>query len=95
MATRTISTTVSFAGRFTLAGVDGEQPPGNYLVETDEETIDALSFAAYHRVATYFMLPAVGVSGAMKQMVPIQPADLAIALEADATRAGPRQPAGG
>ena len=88
MATRTVSTTVSFARRFTLAGVDGELPPGDYLVETDEETIDALSFEAFHRVATYFMLPAVGSSGLMKQMIPIQPADLATALQADASPAG-------
>lgn len=89
MATRTVGSTVSFVHRFVLAGVDGDLPPGNYAIETDEEMIEGVSFEAYRRVATYFLLPALGAAGTTKQMIPIQPSDLAEAQRADASAGSP------
>ncbi len=37
---------------FVLPGVDGLQPAGTYDVDTDEESIDDVSFLAWRRVAT-------------------------------------------
>ncbi len=50
MAIRTTRTTVNFKRAFVLAGVDEEQPPGVYDIETDEERLKGLSFSAYRRV---------------------------------------------
>ena len=44
MSTRTDHRTVTFTQPFHLDGIEGLQPPGAYLVDTDEETIDELSF---------------------------------------------------
>ncbi len=55
--TRTTSRTVTFTHPFTLSGVDGVQPAGSYVVETDEELIDSLSFPVYRRTATWLHLP--------------------------------------
>jgi hypothetical protein len=82
MATRTTETTVTFRRPFTLTAVDGVQPAGTYRVETDEELLPGLSFHAFQRVATMLHLPAMS-SGRTRQVVTIDPTELAVALEAD------------
>ena len=44
MDRRTSRRTVTFARPFSLRGIDGVQPAGTYVVETDEELIQGLSF---------------------------------------------------
>lgn len=55
--TRTTTRTVTFTRPFELNGLDGVQPAGSYVVETDEELIDSLSFPVYRRIATWIHLP--------------------------------------
>jgi uncharacterized Zn-finger protein len=81
MAIRTTSDTVVFRHPFRLAGQDGTQAAGRYLVETDEELIESLSFTAYRRVATYIHLP--GRAGKSIQVVGIDPTALAAMLMGD------------
>ena len=50
--TRTRTMTVRFAEPFTLTGLEREQPAGTYTVETGEELIPSVSFAAYRRTET-------------------------------------------
>lgn len=50
MLERTKQELVTFSHPFSLAGVDGQQDPGTYMVELIEEPIDGLSFVAYRRV---------------------------------------------
>lgn len=83
MSLRTIRTTVTFARPFSLGGVDGVQPAGTYAVETDEELIDGLSFAAYRRTATWLILPARPGS-ATAEVARIDPVELEAALRRDA-----------
>lgn len=52
MAIRTIRQAVRFHRPFGLLGVEGLLPAGQYEVETEEETMDGLSFPAWQRVAT-------------------------------------------
>src|SRR5690348_5954080 len=52
MISRTISKTVTFARPFRLDGLNAIQPAGSYVVETDEELLQALSFPAYRRTDT-------------------------------------------
>jgi hypothetical protein len=43
---------VTFRQPFTLAGMDGVQPPGTYEVETVHERLDGPTFSVYRRVST-------------------------------------------
>jgi hypothetical protein len=76
MTMRTTRTIVTFRQPFFLSGADGEQPPGSYNVDTDEELIEGLSFLAYRRIATFLHLPSVSTRSGVFQMVPIDPSDL-------------------
>ena len=52
MTTRTTSRTVIFVRPFQLDAADGEHPPGIYVIETEEELLQSVSFPAYRRVST-------------------------------------------
>lgn len=84
MVTRTLRTIITFKHEFMLSSTDGKQAPGTYMVETDEEQIEGLSFLAYRRIATSLYLPAVGMKNGLEQIIPTNPQELARALERDA-----------
>jgi hypothetical protein len=67
MTMRTTDKTITFHRPFNLKGVDRVLPPGDYRVVTEEELIEGLSFAAYHRVSTVIFVPAP--SGSAIEMV--------------------------
>ena len=73
---------VTFQHSFSLAGVEETLPAGTYTVETVEETLENLSFVAYHRLSTTIILPAKGG----EQWVAIDPHDLEAAQRKDAER---------
>lgn len=87
MTLRTTSRTVLFTHPFLLSGIVEEQPAGAYIVETDEELIETASVAAYRRVATLIRLPGRPGSSVLGQVVDIDPAELAAALDRDAAAA--------
>jgi hypothetical protein len=82
MEERSHRTSVEFVHPFRLDGVDGLQPAGSYEVETVEEQIAGLSFVAYRRRSTTITLP--GPTILSRQLVEIDPTDLAQALSRDA-----------
>jgi len=82
MTMRTTDKIVTFHRPFCLKGVDRVLPPADYRVVTDEELIEGLSFAAYHRVSTVIFVPTP--SGAGVEMVTIDPSDLEAAQDQDA-----------
>jgi hypothetical protein len=83
MENRTTQKVVSFLSAFPLPGFDTPQPPGEYLVDHDEEPVESGSRLAWRRVATFFHLPAISIRAATRQMVPIDPAFLEAALKQD------------
>ena len=85
---RITRTTVRFAHPFALPGLDGEQPPGTYAVETTEATIDGLSFVAYRRVSTTIILTSSQFGPESRQVVTIDPLDLEAAQRRDAAKTG-------
>ena len=87
MAIRTTSRIVTFKHPFLLDGMEGEQPPGTYTVETDEELLETMSAPAYRRVATLIRLPGCSGSSVLSYLVDIDPLALATALEKDAQQA--------
>lgn len=84
MTTRTTSTTVIFRRPFKLSGADDVQPAGSYVVETDEEKLDA-SFEAYRRLATLIRLPGTRGSAEVGRVIDIDPQELEAVLKNDAT----------
>ena len=83
MATRTTETIVTFRKPFTLTALDGPQPAGAYRLETDEEEVEGLSFAAFRRATTMLHLPALSSSSRTTEVVPVDAAELTAALAAD------------
>ncbi|WP_137134338.1 hypothetical protein [Rhizobium sp. FKY42] len=79
MFTRTKKRTVQFKAPFTLTGLQGLHPAGNYDVLDDEEEITGISWLAYRRVSTMIEV----TSGNSKSLVEINPLELDAALEKD------------
>lgn len=78
---------VTFRHPFSLPGVEGQQRPGTYTIETIEEPIDGLSSVAYRRVSTTIIVPSPQYGYASKQAVAIDPRDLEAAKSRDAEMA--------
>lgn len=77
MTMRTTCRTVIFKHPFSLAGLDGLQPAGTYVVETSEELLDGISFPAWMRRSTVLRLqPRSGLT----LTAPINPDELAAKL---------------
>ena len=87
MDRRTSREAVTFARPFTLRGIDGEQPAGTYLVETDAELIPGLSFIAWRRVASLMFLPSRPGGAVPDRIATIDPLELEAARARDAARA--------
>ena len=85
MIERTTKAIVAFARPFVLDGFDQELPAGNYVVETNEELIQGLSFPAYRRVSTTLYVDALPGHPAQKQAWVIAPKALDTALAQDGT----------
>ncbi len=79
MFTRTKTRTVHFDAPFTLNGLDGLHPAGDYRVLDDEEQMTGISWLAYRRVATMIEV----VAGSKTSLITIDPAELEAALEKD------------
>ena len=74
--TRTTKITMTFPIPFILKEVEGELPAGDYLVSTDEEEIEGLTWLAYRRVATFIRLPSISSPQNVIRVVKIDPAEL-------------------
>lgn len=84
MSTRTTFASVTFTRPFTLSALGEEQPAGTYQLVTEEEPIDGLSFDAHRRTATMLHLPSTPAPGQTRQVVEVDPEELAALLAADA-----------
>ena len=84
MTTRTRAETVTFRHPFMLSCLDDVQPAGAYVIETEEELLEGLSFPAYRRLATSIHLAGRPHSSELSRVLNIDPAELAAALATDA-----------
>lgn len=82
MTTRTTSQPITFRRPFFLRAFDSEQPAGTYVVDTEEELIESLSFPAWRRVATTILLKRNGSAEHLR----IDPVDLEAACARDAAQ---------
>ena len=80
MTRRVTTRSVIFRRPFVIDPVDGEELlPGIYTVETEEESLDTISFLAYRRVSTVIRVCAGGTT----RLVAVDPDVLAAALRGD------------
>ena len=84
MPTRSIESTIHFSRPFRLTQFDRPQPAGSYRLITEEEQLEGLSFAAFQRVRTLLFLPANATPGRAREVVNVDPVELAAAVVADA-----------
>ena len=75
---------VTFRRPFSLSGIDEVQAAGTYTVETNEELIEGLSFPAWRRTATVFLLRHPPGSSGTSQDLDIDPRELEAVQESDA-----------
>lgn len=80
MTIRTTSQTIEFTRPFTVAGIGAQQPAGNYVIETDEEQIEAVSFLAYRRVSVRICLSPNRMHPGIVETATINPAEFEAAL---------------
>jgi len=81
---RTRQNNVMFTRPFFLSGFEQAQPPGTYTIETDDELIPGLPFAAYRTVVTLILLPSRDVGATViHQAAAIDSKELDAALERD------------
>ena len=83
MTNRTTEKTVTFKRPFSLGRFDEKLPAGDYLVETEEELLEGLSFPVYRRKLTLIHLPVNPRRPGTRQALPINPDALAAALLRD------------
>lgn len=84
MSTRTAQRTVGFSSPFWLSGLSEQQPAGEYLVEQCWEPLAGLTQLSYRCTDSFLHLPAIGTR-LVRQIVPIDPAELQAVLEKDHT----------
>jgi hypothetical protein len=84
MSMRSTERTVTFHRPFRLSSLDREQPSGAYRVVTEEERLEGLSFAAFQRLRTLLFLPANARPGQVREVIDVDPGELAAAVVADA-----------
>ena len=77
---------VTFAHPFSLNGIDGTFPAGTYAIEESRERVEGLSFIGYRRTKTTIELPSANAAYSSRQIVEVEPADLAEALARDVER---------
>ena len=83
MPTRTTQKTVTFKKPFFLDNFNEKLPAGDYIVETDEDLLQGISFSAYIRVSTIIYLPGTQKKANLKRALTIKPEDLEAALLRD------------
>ena len=83
MTSRSVDSIVTFGHPFAIGPRADLLPAGIYNVTSEEELIEGLSFAAYHRISTTLEVPAVGTVSAVKQYLQIAADELEAALQRD------------
>lgn len=83
MQSRLHEKTITFRSPFRLAGIEGDLPAGDYVIETDEELLQSMSFLAYRRVATFIRLPSASRGAGPARTLKIDGNDLDAAVRRD------------
>ena len=88
MEIRTTSRLVTFRHPFHLDSLDGDQPPGTYTMDVEEERLDAMTLIGWRRIAVTLKL----MRGGTTEYVAIDMQDMREALLRDGDQS-PEPPA--
>ena len=80
---RTSDAIVTFCRPFVIAGFEQELPAGDYVIETEEELIEGLSFPVYRRVSTTLHVDRIPGRPGQKESWQVVPEALEAALVRD------------
>lgn len=83
MINRISEATVTFARPFVIDGFVQELPAGDYVIETEEELLQGLSFPVYRRVSTTLRVDRIPGRPGQKESWQIMPGALETALIRD------------
>jgi hypothetical protein len=83
MMNRATARIVTFRHPFTIEGLDGWQPAGSYVIEMEEELLQALSFPAWRRLHTAIRLPQRPGASVSEQVATVDPMAMDAALAVD------------
>lgn len=83
---RTTKTTVMFKHPFKLGPEDEIYPAGSYLIETDEELLQEVSFPAYRRTATWIQRRNEQKPACVMPIITVDPVELEAAILKDKGR---------
>lgn len=75
---------LTFTQPFRIEGVAHLQPAGTYIVETEEEAIEGLSFLAYRRIATRIHLAPDPLRAGIVETAEVDSPEIIAALDANA-----------
>lgn len=84
MTMRTSQKSVTFRRPFSLSAMDEELPAGTYIVETNEQLVEGLSFPAWRRTATVILLRAQTAVGLSREL-DVDPLELEAVQKRDAS----------
>jgi hypothetical protein len=84
MFTRSTESTIHFGQPFRLSQLDETQPAGNYRLITEEEHLEGPPLEVFQRMRTLLYLPANALLGRAREVVDVDPVELAAALIVDA-----------
>jgi hypothetical protein len=80
---KSTETTVTFRKPFVLSALDAPQPAGTYRLLTDDEEIGGINSPGLRRVGTLLQIPRIASSSPNYQLIPVDPAELQAALDAE------------
>ena len=92
MLTRTTQRTLTFTHPLVLKDIGRTLPAGRYVVVTEEELVEDLSFPVYRRTSTTLLVPLPSLFVSSVEMLTVHPRDLQASLDQDAAM---RQPSAG
>jgi len=87
MEIRSTRTTLTFRNAFTLPHDVRQVPAGDYVLVTEEERLEGLTFNAYRRISGYLIVGGGPANPGRTEMIPVTEAELEalVARDIDAT----------
>ena len=92
METRSTRTTLTFRNAFTLPHDVRTVPAGDYVLVTEEERLEGLTFNAYRRISAYLIVGGGPANPGRTEMIPVTEAELDALVARDVSASGPSQP---
>lgn len=89
METRSIRTTLTFRNAFTLPHDVRTVPAGDYVLVTEEERLEGLTFNAYRRISGYLIVGGGAANPGRTEMIPMTEVELETLVARDIAATGP------